>query len=452
MKILLPFRSAELEYVVHVLFGHFLGLEFSIHYAPELRTVIRIELDDARWLELVVDRWLENPEYQADHLPKQVSRLTRSQNPFIPEDDLPILYGEPLISITDKVISLRADIVSSAFFMLSRWEEFAVPNRDSYGRFPASASFAIKNGFYQRPIVDEYVEMLWNFLKYLGIGQKRKVWKYDFIPTHDIDNPVKWRGVHTLIRTVGGDLLKRHSFPMAWRSWVSYWNNTIGEQKDPYDTFDYLMDLSEKSGAKSHFFFLCGGQTAYDEEALPPSHPIVKNIIQKIERRGHVIGFHPSFNAHTDEALFRAELESLQDQVKQHIRCGRQHYLRFEVPDTWRLWEAAGMEWESSLCYPEESGFRCGTCRPFPVFDILQRKALQINERPLLLMEGSWIRYNPKPPETFLADAKRLIDIVRKYKGEFVLLWHNSTLNTAEQPLAKYLYEEILAYGSSGAN
>ena len=73
-----------------------------------------------------------------------------------------------------KIIECGIDIFASSFFMLTRWEEYVNKIRDMHNRFPAYASLACKNNFLDRPIVNEYVEMLWNMLKFLGCKQEKK--------------------------------------------------------------------------------------------------------------------------------------------------------------------------------------------------------------------------------------------------------------------------------------
>ena len=44
--------------------------------------------------------------------------------------------------------------------MLSRYEELIVLDRDSHNRFAAESSIAFKAGFLDRPIINEYLEIL----------------------------------------------------------------------------------------------------------------------------------------------------------------------------------------------------------------------------------------------------------------------------------------------------
>ena len=125
---------------------------------------------------------------------------------------------------------------------------------------------------------------------------------------------------------------------------------------------------------------------------------------------------------------------------------GRQHYLRFENPTTWNLWENEKMEWDSTMSYADEIGFRNGVCYPFPVFDILNRKKLNLMERPLILMEGTLGLYM----DITLDDAKNrvweLMNQVKKYEGDFVFLWHNSSLNFQQYSKYNSILTEIYNY------
>lgn len=47
------------------------------------------------------------------------------------------------------------------------------------------------------------------------------------------------------------------------------------------------------------------------------------------------------------------------------------------------------MNYDSTLSYAERPGSRCGTCREYPMFYLVERKALSLRQRPLVLMECS---------------------------------------------------------------
>jgi hypothetical protein len=153
-------------------------------------------------------------------------------------------------------------------------------------------------------------------------------------------------------------------------------------------------------------------------------------LIQKIAQRGHVVGFHPSYEAFERPELFEKELASLRAVSPVPVTTGRQHYLRFAAPHTWQVWEDAGMTLDSSLGYPEAEGFRCGICRDYPVFNFLTRKMLHLREKPLIAMDVTLALYRQYAPAEGFEKLQNLRSQVDRHGGEFVLLWHNSSWNT----------------------
>src|SRR5262249_52731948 len=82
------------------------------------------------------------------------------------DERVPIIYGASgsdgrWIARSPGKILISADILGSSFFMLSRMEEAIKCDRDVHGRFPSTASLAYQEMFLHRPIVNEYLEILW---------------------------------------------------------------------------------------------------------------------------------------------------------------------------------------------------------------------------------------------------------------------------------------------------
>ena len=64
--------------------------------------------------------------------------------------------GQPLFHVIDPTtVACTVDLLMSLLLTLSRYEEVVSKTCDVHGRFPASASLAVKHGFLERPIVDE---------------------------------------------------------------------------------------------------------------------------------------------------------------------------------------------------------------------------------------------------------------------------------------------------------
>lgn len=335
--------------------------------------------------------------------------------------DLPVLYGKPGLKETDDSYIILADLNASAYFLLSRWEEVIDDRRDEHKRSQGIHSMAFKYHFLQRPIVNEYVDLLWTVLTKAGYNGTRKKHNYKYVITHDMDQPYQWPDWYTGIKHLGGDILKRRDLTMAKNNLNSFYKTMALGAVDPFDHHQYLLDVAEKNGYQAHFNFIISRKSKYDQ-ALSIDDPRLKSLIDRIESAGHIIGYHPGYHVYINQQRFNAELALLQGLVKQDIISGRQHFLRFKISDTWRLWDQAGMQWESSMGYSDIPGFRCGTCYTYTVFDCIERKKLKVKEKPLILMDATLVYYQKSwNPHSLYA----LKNECKKHGGEWVSIWHN---------------------------
>ncbi|MHC3995077.1 polysaccharide deacetylase family protein [Thiomicrolovo sp. ZZH C-3] len=419
----------ERTYIVDMMLDVFLGLDYelktgSTHYEILLENGNKLIVEDHFF-----NKFPNNLEYlEADNIPLAVNFQSNTENRFIPENDIPVIYGIDRLELKSGkqqsqtvAITCGIDIFASAFFMLTRWEEHVQTGRDGHGRFPATASLAYQNGFLHRPVVNEYAEMLWNMLEHLGINQKRKTSNRQLFLTHDVDQLYFWKNAKQLLRITTADFLKRHDPKLALERFREFLRVEKGLQKDPFDTFDWLMDLSESIGTTSRFYFMSGGVTAYDNR-YRINEPRAVELMQKIKERGHIIGIHTSYNSYNDPEQFAKEKALLEEACECEITEGRQHYLRFDVPATWRVWEENGMETDSTCGYADSIGFRCGTGDAFRVFDILKRETLSLRERPLVVMDCSLFDYQGLGEE----EALKAVAKVREAGSSVTFLWHNS--------------------------
>lgn len=418
-----PGFEAEKAYVCTVLIGELLGLPWQLRFSPEVSDY-RIELPNGRAFVLEDHFWgrLSAPTAYGECIkpPEGVSLL---RSPFS-EGDIIGIYGQPTYVETADELRCGIDLFASTFFMLTRWEEAALPERDAFGRFPAHASLAYRAGFLHRPVVNEYARFLARGLARLGLPVPERQQTARLHLSCDVDYPRLWWSTLARWRTLAGSLLQRKSSREAlW--WVRHHFFKPG---DPFDVFEEWMVQAERKGLCWHFNFL-SERPASADAYYSLEHPFVARLLQRIAARGHVIGFHPSRQAHADVAAFERELASLRRVSPVPVTTGRQHYLCFSVPDTWQRWNDFGMVWDSTLGYPEAEGFRCGICCDFPVFNINIRQMLPLREKPLLAMDVTLAHYRGYSPTQALDRMQALWRTVQEHRGELVLLWHNSSWN-----------------------
>lgn len=334
----------------------------------------------------------------------------------------------------DGTIIFYADIIAAAFFMLTRWEETVSSVRDQHGRFPATASVAYKQGFLDRPIVDEYALILQTWLKTLLPGWEPQPPRFSVKLSHDIDYVRS-----ASIRNVGGDILKRRSPIKALQTT----KQLISRETDPYLQGCYaLADLSEAHGFQSAFYFMAADRSLLDSGYDPQEKP-VQRLIHDLRRRGHEVGFHPGYRTLGNPERFHFEKRRMDAALGETRYGGRQHYLRFRAPDTWRLWEEAGLTYDSTVGYADHEGFRCGTCHPFQPFDIERDRVLDLWEIPLIVMDGTLKQYRNLTPSE---GEERILTLAQRCKavnGVFTLLWHNTSLQGEWAPWAE-MYRRVL--------
>lgn len=360
--------------------------------------------------------------------------------------------SDHLITASSEGACFAYDVLGLVYWCLTRCEEVGHQDLDHLNRFPASSSHAFLHNYLDRPVVDEWLQVLRLVMERLWPSLYMKHNDYSIQLSHDVDVPARY-GFSTpkqFLRSVAGDLLIRKNIRAALKAPKLYFG---GQQhlhpEDPLNTFDWIMDRSEEHGLKSAFYFICGRTDPKRDAQYDVGHPAIRSLIRRIHERGHEVGLHPSFNSYLDPATIAQEADALktvcaEEGVFQEKWGGRMHYLRWRQPDTMRAWDLAGMNYDSTLGYPERPGFRCGTCVEYQGFDPVAQESLDLRIRPLVAMDVSVIarEYLGLGNSSEAADEfDRLSSACRKVGGTFSLLWHNCQLGT---PADKTFYENIL--------
>jgi hypothetical protein len=271
--------------------------------------------------------------------------------------------------------------------------------------------------------------------------------------SHDVDGPSRyafrsWLGV---ARAMAGDILNRGDLVTALRApWIKFASDDRLHPSDPANTFDWIMDVSERYGLKSAFYFISGRTAPQFDADYELEHPAIRALMRRIHQRGHEIGLHPSYDTYQTPSAIMAEAQRLRviaesDGIHQSEWGGRMHFLRWEQPATLRAWDAAGMDYDSTLGYADQIGFRCGTCHEYTAFDPVDQIKLRLRIRPLVIMDRTIIEQKYMGLETGKKALSKLISTknsCRKVNGCFTLLWHNTQLMTHDE---KILYQKIIS-------
>lgn len=445
---------AERRWISSVLLEDFLGLCPEIQF--DRGDTVRISAAEKTlvlpdvFFQGAKDKWLSGESLPMVPLPRWHVAKSNLVAELI-EPSVPILFGSGGFDVGRmEEARLGIDVFGAAFFMLSRYEEAASKQRDIHGRFPATASLAYREGFLNRPIVDEYVEILWAAMQRLWPQLRRKQRRFKTHVTCDVDQPYHSSAVSVprLIKRTLGEIIRKRTVGAAIGPVKNYFASRKGDwRNDPYYYMvDWMMDVNEKAGNKVAFYFIPEVTDPAMDGTCSIAEPAVKAMMKRIAVRGHEIGIHPGYHTYESKKNMisgKLRLQNIlqQEQIRQKLSGGRQHYLRWSTK-TPALFEAAGLEYDSTLGYADHAGFRSGTCHEYQMFDLHQGKSLNVRQRPLICMERSVINYMGLGwTESALAKMEELKNRSQKFNGTFTLLWHNSSF---EMNTAKDLYCRII--------
>jgi len=384
------------------------------------------------------------------------STLPREPIVFL-QNGLPVLFGAERSENCTKqpCQSMEVDIPGTLFFLMSRYEEAVSVSTDGHGRFPSRSSILSGSGLIQRAIGNEYIEYLWDHMIKLwpGIAASRRKRFFKTIPSHDIDFPSgMWSNSRDLISGVSGHVVKGRLGTAASIVKRRFTYNRVCRERDwesdPYDTVSWIIQTSETEGLKSTFFYI-PERTSHLDPGMPLNHPHVIDQWKRIAAGGHEIGCHPGYDTFVNpdrikRAADRLTSELSRQKISQDRLGTRQHFLRWKTTITDVACDAAGFDYDSTLAYADSSGFRCGICYEFPMYDLKGRRQLNLIQRPLIVMDCSVVdnRYmGLGKGEAAFEFIRSLKDTCRRFDGDFTILWHNQRFADANE---RRLYQNIL--------
>ena len=213
-------------------------------------------------------------------------------------------------------------------------------------------------------------------------------------------------------------------------------------KKSPYRNFTGIMDIEEKFGAQSSFYFLA---TDTDITRFRYAIEELEDDLGQIMDRGWEIGLHGGYYAYNDYGKILNEKKRLEQVSGRKVVGYRNHYLRIQVPGTWEKLAQAGFLYDTSLGYNEIVGFRNGMCHPFRPYNLNTGSEIDLLEIPLTIMDDTLFESTRSDKEAWEL-AKKLIDTVASFQGVLCLNWHSESFQCPYKQRREIMYKKILDY------
>lgn len=317
--------------------------------------------------------------------------------------------------------SQSVDWFAAIFFNISRYEEWVNPHRDEYGRYEPHESILYKQGLLNRPIVDEWVIAIQNYL--IGLYPKLAATvfkrKYQAAFSIDVDRPFLYKGRGLINR---GAVLGKAMLEGRWKDIQEHLNVWFKRAKDPYDHFDAMIYHASLEGYSPIYFFHVGSYEEPDKN-VRPDYSVYGRMIRLVPEAA----WHASVRSMQDTSAGEKELSRLRKWRREGITRVRQHFLVNDLVNRPRHLESLGITADYSMGYAQQNGFRAGTGYAFPHYDFLTETALSIVHVPFAIMESAYQSYLPYQAMEMWAQWEQIIENTKAANGrlEIAFHWHS---------------------------
>jgi hypothetical protein len=314
------------------------------------------------------------------------------------------------------------DIFGAIFFLLSRYEEYLPHKKDNHKRFSSQNSIAHQFNFLQEPVIDKW---LIQFSKILKADYNINTYKpsFSYIPTYDIDVAYNFKlhsTFHQLIASV------KDIATFKWKRLALRWNVINQQAKDPYDNFTWLDNLHQELNLKPIYFWLVSNNVSKLDQNNKRNDISMQALYAK-HKAQYINGIHPSYISNTNQKEFDDELSFCKAYLG-NITASRQHYIKLQLPNTYRQLILNNIYNDYSMGYPDANGFRAGTSNSFLWFDLLLNQTTNLEIHPFCFMEATSIFYNKHNADEAYKELERIYWEIRNSGGTMITIFHNYTL------------------------
>lgn len=321
---------------------------------------------------------------------------------------------------------LPFDIFASSFYLLSRYEEYLPHVSDVYGRFMAKESLAYNYRFLDQPVIDIWAYKLREVLQTRFPKFQFHTRKYQLQPVIDVPTAFYFRK-KGILRTLGGTLndIVRFRIKQLYQRYLVL----MGFERDPYDTFKWIITKQKQCKFKFIVLFLIGDYSTYDKNINTNKKTFV-SLIKSVADYCHV-GIKASYFALDDISILKKEKLKMEAITNTDLRAVRHSFSKLNLPTSYRNLVELEINQDFSMGYVDTLGFRAGTCTPFQFYDLdfEVQTPLQIN--PYHCLDFALLKYQSELDKT--EHLQKLIDEVKAVNGTFTPVFHNYTFSNLDQ-------------------
>jgi len=363
---------------------------------------------------------------------------------------IPFLFSLPgkIFALGDDHCHFYKDVVASGFYFLTCWHEFIIGERGlPQGRVDYRQSLQYRWSFTELPVVDIYCHLIGTMMEQFLPELSREIhWndvsRFAVSLSHDIDYWDYWTPQHRK-DTLKYNFKTLHKRPL--HAIYKMLAHSIHKNwfYNPWKANRRIVRRELDRNVRSTWFLLASEQFEDSRQNYLSNVVCKEQIIDAIGQQE--IGLHGSPQSAFDLTTLTGELDNLR-------RAGfnptgfRTHYLHFDYQKSFSILEQAGIQYDSTLGYWENIGFRAGVSFPFFPFNLAENRPFRVLEIPLIVMDTTL--HSPKAMELNLRRSRRrlrkMIDLAAKYQSHITILWHNNVFDPIDFPGWGSLYWQTI--------
>ncbi len=420
---------------------------------PRVRYVFRLVFHDLLWVkhELTTDadffKAADRPKFVYADQPIDDTLFFKSHGLLFEKgvnsfdlEAVDFLGEKGFFPVYEKLSATPFDLFSSMFYLVSRYEEYLPYKPDHHGRFTAHLSQSVTHGILEKPMVNIWAQQLKQLIiaRYAGFAFPER--KFRFTPTYDIDTAFAY-SQKGLVRSLGSYYLDLKAFDFA--GVMQRTRVLLGRESDPFDTYDLQLSYQKKYNLHPIYFFLFGHYGQFDKN-INTRNRTFRFLIKKIGDYAK-IGIHPSYLSNDDPSMLTYEIDNLEKVTNKEVSSSRQHFLRLNLPTTYRNLIENGITDDYTMGYAALPGFRAGICNSHNFYDLDLEAETKLRIHPITVMEGSLKDYMDLTPADAIHKISALMDAVKAVNGNFISLWHNESLSEQKRWVGwRRVYEALL--------
>ena len=366
-------------------------------------------------------------------LASEVDYIGNSINKYLPI--LTYTCQDDIIQLRQKLTSIHinVDLIWNIFFHMSLYREYLYEKK--FGELGSSfCKLSVPEKVIRVPVANCLISILENLINSLwGKELRKKVHKkFQVLLTHDVDALQKTM----LIRSKQAAFLLYNAINFYRRLKIKKGSKYVKKAfkmllyPANYYLLDTILKMDQQYAVTSIFFIYAKVQKNFKRWKhyfFNPQYNLENlKACKKFDnlKRESIIGLHGSYESFDRADFLRLEKAALEDLVGK-VKWNRNHWLRFSVQQTCSVLEKNGIQYDSTLGFNDQVGFRSGLCTPYFLYNFAAEKAYNIVEYPLNIMDSTLYNYLRLTCQEALYICKPIINWVIKYKGVLVLNWHN---------------------------